>query len=143
MAYEKQTFVDGETILSAAHLIHMEEGIEAAHEQAATPGKDGEDGKDGATFTPSVSTSGVLSWTNNRGLSNPASVNIKGDKGDTGDTGATGPAGKDGADGKTPVKGTDYFTDAEVEEIVNRVVAQVGTGGGGGSNIPSAAGVLF
>ena len=35
-------------------------------------------------FTPSVSSAGVLSWTNKAGLTNPASVNIKGAKGDTG-----------------------------------------------------------
>lgn len=38
---------------------------------------------DGATFTPSVSSDGVLSWTNDKGKTNPASVNIKGPKGDT------------------------------------------------------------
>lgn len=35
-------------------------------------------------FLPSVSSAGVLSWTNKAGLTNPASVNIKGAKGDTG-----------------------------------------------------------
>ena len=35
-------------------------------------------------FIPSVSTEGVLSWTNKAGLTNPKSVNIKGAKGDTG-----------------------------------------------------------
>ena len=35
-------------------------------------------------FLPSVSSDGVLSWTNKAGLANPASVNIKGAKGDTG-----------------------------------------------------------
>lgn len=35
-------------------------------------------------FLPSVSSDGVLSWTNKAGLTNPASVNIKGAKGDTG-----------------------------------------------------------
>lgn len=44
-------------------------------------------------FVPSVSSDGVLSWTNRAGLANPASVNIKGDKGDKGDTGATGAPG--------------------------------------------------
>ena len=43
-------------------------------------------------FLPSVSDSGVLSWTNKAGLANPASVNIKGAKGDTGDKGDTGTA---------------------------------------------------
>lgn len=38
-------------------------------------------------FLPSVSDSGVLSWTNKAGLANPASVNIKGAKGDKGDKG--------------------------------------------------------
>lgn len=37
---------------------------------------------DGATFTPSVSSDGVLSWTNDKGKTNPASVTIKGPKGD-------------------------------------------------------------
>lgn len=46
-------------------------------------GAAGKNGADGATFTPSVSSSGVLSWTNDGGLSNPSSVNIKGPKGDT------------------------------------------------------------
>ena len=45
---------------------------------------------DGATFTPSVSADGTLSWTNNKGLVNPEPVNIKGPKGDTGDTGPAG-----------------------------------------------------
>ena len=35
-------------------------------------------------FLPSVSASGVLSWTNKAGLTNPTSVNIKGAKGDAG-----------------------------------------------------------
>lgn len=35
-------------------------------------------------FLPSVSSAGVLSWTNKAGLTNPKSVNIKGAKGDTG-----------------------------------------------------------
>lgn len=33
---------------------------------------------DGATFTPAVDADGNLSWTNNRNLENPATVNIKG-----------------------------------------------------------------
>ena len=44
----------------------------------------GAKGESGATFTPSVSSSGVLSWTNDKGLTNPSSVNIKGDKGESG-----------------------------------------------------------
>lgn len=36
-------------------------------------------GESGATFTPSVSEGGVISWTNDKGLTNPSPVNIKGD----------------------------------------------------------------
>ena len=46
----------------------------------------------GGTFTPSVDSSGVLSWTNDIGLENPAPINIKGEKGDKGDMGDPGPA---------------------------------------------------
>lgn len=43
----------------------------------------------------------------------------RGDKGDKGDKGDTGAPGKDG---KTPVKGTDYWTAADKQEIVNSVI---------------------
>ena len=45
---------------------------------------------DGATFTPHVSESGDLSWSNNKNLSNPETVNIKGEKGDKGEKGEQG-----------------------------------------------------
>ena len=48
-------------------------------------------GKQGATFTPYVSSSGELSWTNDGDKKNPATVNIKGSKGDRGDSGVTTP----------------------------------------------------
>lgn len=38
-------------------------------------------GENGATFIPSVSADGVLSWINDKGLPNPAPVNIKGEAG--------------------------------------------------------------
>ncbi len=53
-------------------------------------GKDGADGEDGATFTPSVDSAGNLSWSNDKGLANPPTVNIKGPKGDKGDAGEGG-----------------------------------------------------
>lgn len=66
---------------------------------------------------------------------------IKGDKGDKGEqgiqgeTGAPGPQGiqgiqgpkgdkgDTGANGHTPVKGTDYFTEADKQELVTAVIA--------------------
>ena len=101
------------------------------------PGKDGTNGtngKNGVTFTPSVSDAGLLSWTNDGGKTNPKSVDIKGPKGDAGadgapgkdgGTGPQGPKGDPGADGKTPVKGTDYFTPADVEEIAQEAAGKV------------------
>lgn len=52
-----------------------------------TPGKDGINGENGATFTPNVNENGDLSWTNDKGLANPPTINIKGPKGDTGGSG--------------------------------------------------------
>jgi hypothetical protein len=49
------------------------------------------------------------------------STGATGQQGPKGDTGATGPAGQNGADGKTPVKGTDYFTEADKQEMVSQV----------------------
>ena len=49
----------------------------------------GAEGTNGATFTPYVSSSGELSWTNDGDKENPATVNIKGVKGDRGDSGVT------------------------------------------------------
>lgn len=57
---------------------------------------------------------------------------IKGDKGDTGAPGPQGiqgiqgpkgDKGDTGADGHTPVKGTDYFTEADKQELVTAVIA--------------------
>ena len=113
------------------------------------PGKDGTNGRDGVTFTPAMSAAGDLSWTNDGGLANPETVNLKGPKGDTGPKGdpgakgdpgergadgapgkdgakgADGLPGKDGADGKTPVKGVDYFTAAEVEQVAQEAAGKV------------------
>lgn len=64
------------------------------------------EGKDGATFTPSVDDSGNLSWTNDKGLANPDTVNIKGPKGDKGDIGPKGDPGQQGDTGPAGTPGT-------------------------------------
>lgn len=53
-------------------------------------GEQGDQGETGATYTPTVSQDGDLSWTNDKSLSNPQTVNIKGPKGDPGDQGEAG-----------------------------------------------------
>ena len=54
------------------------------------PGKDGINGENGATFTPSVDNEGNLSWTNDGNLDNPETKNIKGPKGEPGPKGDSG-----------------------------------------------------
>lgn len=74
------------------------------------PGADGSPGKNGTSATHSWNGT-VLTITSASGTS---SADLKGEKGDKGDTGAPG---------HTPVKGTDYFTNADKTEMVNAVIA--------------------
>lgn len=69
-------------------------------------------------------------WTDIVALVGPAGPQgIQGPVGPAGQTGPQGPAGKDGKDGQTgpagytPIKGTDYWTDADKQEIINAVIA--------------------
>lgn len=63
------------------------EDIEHMVEEDQFKGDKGDKGDPGAVFTPSVSDSGDISWTNNGNLSNPETVNIKGPQGKTGEDG--------------------------------------------------------
>lgn len=84
----------------------------------------GGSGENGATFTPSVSLSGMISWTNDKDLPNPEPVNImgpqgatgpagpQGPQGETGETGATGPQGPQGIHGETGPQGPQGETGA-------------------------------
>lgn len=64
-------------------------------------GPRGLQGPKGDVFTPTVSSAGVLSWTNDGGLDNPTPVNIKGPKGDDGEKGQQGIQGVQGPPGTT------------------------------------------
>lgn len=68
-------------------------------------GGSGTTGTNGVTFTPHLSADGILSWTNDGGLTNPAPVNIKGAKGDAGAPGAKGDKGDTGLQGPKGEKG--------------------------------------
>jgi hypothetical protein len=103
-------------------------------------------GANGITFTPAVDADGNLSWTNDGGLPNPPSANIKGKNGtsvtvtsvseseeDGGSNVVTFSDGmkltvKNGSNGHTPVKGVDYFTDAEKAEMVSEAAAAIPIG---------------
>lgn len=53
--------------------------------------------------------------------------------GEKGQDGTNGTNGKDGIDGKTPVKGTDYYTEADKQEMIDLVL----------DALPNAEGVGF
>ena len=85
----------------------VKNGSKGSNGTNGTNGTNGKDGADGATFTPNVDANGNLSWTNNGGLANPPTVNIKGPKGDAGEGG-----GSTGGDGKDVIisSTSPYFT---------------------------------
>ena len=97
-------------------------------------GTDGTDGTDGVTFTPTVSSAGVISWTNDGGLPNPESVNIKGPQGETGATGAQGPKGDTGATGPQGPKGDTGATGATGATGPQGPTGPAGQNGSNGSN---------
>lgn len=85
-----------------------EQGATGEQGPKGDPGAKGEQGAKGDTgpyFTPSVSAEGVISWSNNGGLNNPADVNIKGPQGERGPTGEQGPAGEQGEQGIQGLQG--------------------------------------
>ena len=89
--------------------------------ETGATGADGQDGDNGVGIETIVVENGNLKVT----LTNKTTLNlgnIKGDKGDTGLQGAKGDKGDVGSDGKTPIKGTDYFTEADKAEMVSSVI---------------------
>ena len=50
----------------------------------------------------------------------------QGEKGDTGEAGKDGLNGADGKDGYTPVRGTDYWTEADKNEMKSYIDSQIG-----------------
>lgn len=81
----------------------------------------------GTTFTPHISLDGVISWTNDGGLDNPAPVSVKGAKGDKGETGATGATGTQGERGEKGDKG-DAGEPGEAGKAATIAVGTVETG---------------
>lgn len=105
----------------------------------------------GATFTPTLDELGNLSFTNDKNLPNPQTINIKGpqgeigpkgekgeqglqgekgeqglpgEKGDKGDRGETGTPGPQGPAGEKPVNGVDYNTPQEEEKFKAEIIKQ-------------------
>ena len=93
---------------------------------AELKGADGAPGKDGHSPVVTSTKSGKTTTINVDGAA-IATVEDGAD-GKPGAAGATGPAGVPGKDGKTPVRGTDYWTAADKQEIVNSVIAALPDG---------------
>ncbi len=102
--YEKQEWVAKQTVITAARMNHIEDGIEAANTRAMTPGPQGPagpKGDPGATgATGPAGPKGDKGETGAAGAVGPAGP--KGDKGETGATGPAGPQGVKGDPGMTP-----------------------------------------
>lgn len=94
-------------------------------------GASGSAGADGVSPTVSTSKSGKVTTITFIDATGTKTATINdGADGEKGDTGDTGPAG---ANGYTPVRGTDYWTAADQEQIISDVLAA----------LPNAQGVSF
>lgn len=77
--------------LEAPYDIYVYDGLNGCWvNNGSIQGPKGDTGASGATFSPQIDGSGNLSWVNDKGLPNPQTVNLRGDKGDKGDKGDSG-----------------------------------------------------
>ena len=108
-----------------------EQGPKGEKGDTGATGAQGPAGEDGVSPTVSTSKSGKVTTITFVDVTGTKTATISdGADGEKGDTGDTGPAG---ANGYTPVRGTDYWTAADQEQIVSDVLAA----------LPNAQGVSF
>ena len=100
-------------------LTQLHERLGAVESGSGSGGGSG--GADGATFVPSVSEEGVLSWTNNAGLPNPEPVNIRGPQGEKGEKGDKGDPGEGGGSGEGGVSSWNDLEDKPFSEELGMV----------------------
>ena len=92
---------------------------------AITAGMNGKDGKDGKSAYQIAVENGFEGSETEWLASLKGADGRNGIDGINGTNGTNGKDGKDGKDGKTPVKGVDYFTQAEIQQIENNAAAKV------------------
>lgn len=94
-----------------------EKGDKGDKGDTGAQGPSGSPGSNGATFTPAVDAEGNLSWTNDSGLDNPQTVNIKGPKGDTPDISGLQPKTDEA------LQTTDKTVVGAINELLSRIAA--------------------
>ena len=146
MAFSKTIFVDNQTVIDADTLNAIQDelirvgGLLGKDIQSATIDNSGHliltltdgttldagvaKGSDGVT--PHIGDNG--NWYIGSTDTGKPSRGATGAKGSDGANGKDGAQGEKGADGKTPVRGTDYWTAADKQEIVNSVIAALPDG---------------
>lgn len=112
MSYEKQDFTDN-TVLTAAHLNHMEEGIVEA-------------GKTGGTASLTIGT--VTTGDRAAASIEDGKLNLTLPRGETGPQGATGPQGEKGEKGETGVKGDKGDTGPGITVKAKSLILELFTG---------------
>ena len=92
-------------------------------------------GANGVTFVPSVSSAGVLSWTNDGSLTNPAPVTIKGANGTNGTNGTNGADGVSVTNATINASGHLIITLSNTNTIDAGLVSSGGGSGGGTAGV--------
>lgn len=103
------------------------QGIQGGPGPKGEPGEQGPKGETGTAATVTVGAvttgePGTDAAVTNAGTSTAAVLNFVIPRGEKGETGAKGDTGATGEAGHTPVKGVDYFTDAEKSEMIQAVL---------------------
>lgn len=133
-AVDLSNYATNESVDAKLEVIELTPGPKGDKGEPGVQGPQGPAGKDGVDGAPGpkgdkgdIGPQGPAGEKGDKGEpGNDGAPGPKGDKGDTGeqgpqgpkgDTGDIGPQGPAGADGHTPVKGTDYFTEADIAAI--------------------------
>ena len=105
--------------------------LQGAKGDKGDPGKQGPKGEPGDTGPAGASGADGVTPTigENGNWYLGATDTGKPSRGEKGDTGAAGATGAEGPAGKTPVKGTDYFTEADKQEIASAAAGLVDLSG--------------